>query len=272
MTLRVLFISSLLITSGTLTGCATRIIAHRGASADAPENTLAAFRLGYAQQADADELDIHLSADGRIVVLHDHDTARTAGVARPVVAQTLEELRALEVGQWGRWQGSAFAEKIPLLSEVLPIVPAGRRLFIEIKVGPEILPELERVLRASGVPAKQVTIITFNLEVARATKHRLPAHEVCWLHAHERDQATGRFPDIDDLIRRAKDAGLDGLDLHLNFPIDAAFVAKVHAAGLKLYTWTVDDAAVARAQQAAGVDGITTNRPAWLREQLAFSP
>lgn len=254
---------------GTASTRGVEIIAHRGASHDAPENTLAAFRLGYAQGADAGELDIHLSRDGRVVVIHDADTAHTAGVARPVGAQSLDELRILEVGQWGAWRGSAFKEQIPLLAEVLAVVPPGRRLFIEIKVGPEILPELVRVLRASGLPPQSLPVITFSLEVARATKRLLPAHEVSWLAAYDRDRSTGRFPDIEHLISQAKAAGLDGLDLQGKFPIDAAFVQKVRAAGLKLYTWTVDDPAVARAQAAAGVDGITTNRPGWLRAQLA---
>jgi len=270
-TFRALLLASLPV-SGVLAGSATEIIAHRGASHDAPENTLASFRLGYAQLADACELDIHLSRDGCVVVLHDHDTARTAGVKLSLAGTSCAELRRLEIGQWGRWQGSAFAEKIPLLSEVLTLVPADRRLFIEIKVGSEILPELDRVLRASGVPPDRLSIITFNLDVARAAKRLLPVREVCWLHGYDQDGETGRFPEIDDLIGRTAEAGLDGLDLHWKFPIDAAFAAKVHAAGLKLYTWTVDDVAVARAQRTAGVDGITTNRPGWLREQLALLP
>jgi len=253
-----------LLTPGALPG--VEVIAHRGASFDAPENTLASFRLGYAQAADAGELDIHLSRDGRVVVHHDTDTARSAGRKQPVAAQTLDELRALNVGQWGKWSGSAFAEKIPLLSEVLALVPAGRRLFIETKVGVEILPGLEQVIRASGLAARQLPLITFDLETARAAKQRMPAHEVSWIVGYP---AEGPAPAIDDLIRQAKDAGLDGLDLNFKFPIDAAFVQKIHAAGLKLYTWTVDDPVVARAQAAAGVDGITTNRPGWLRSQLA---
>ncbi len=70
------------------------------------------------------------------------------------------------------------------------------------------------------------------------------------------------------MVAQAKAAGLDGLNLNYGFAIDAPFVSAVKAAGLKLYTWTVDDPAVARAEAALGVDGITTNRPAWLREQL----
>lgn len=262
---------------------ATEIIAHRGASFDAPENTLAALRLGFAQGADAGELDIHLSKDGRIVVHHDADTGRSAGLRQAVVAQTFTELRSLNVGQWGKWQGSAFSERIPLLTEVLAVVPAGRRLFIEIKVGAEILPELAQVIRASGLAAAQLPLITFNLAVAQAAKSRLPAHEVCWIVDYRWEgfytptqsvtkpssrDVKSLPPKIDDLIKQAKAAGLDGLDLEAKFPIDAAFVQKIHAAGLKLYTWTVDDPAVARAFAAAGVDGLTTNRPGWMRGQL----
>ncbi|HEY0864498.1 MAG TPA: glycerophosphodiester phosphodiesterase family protein [Lacunisphaera sp.] len=243
-----------------------KLIAHRGASHDAPENTLAALQLGFAQGADAGEVDVHLTRDARIVVHHDADTGRTTGRKQALAAQTVGELHALEAGQWGHWRGSAFAEKIPLLAEVLALVPAGRRLFIEIKVGAEILPELEHVIRASGLAAAQLPLITFDLAVAQAAKSRLPAHEVCWI---VECPGFGRPPRVDDLVHQAKAAGLDGLDLEARFPIDPAFVQKIHAAGLKLYTWTVDDPVIARAFAAAGVDGLTTNRPGWMREQLS---
>ncbi len=240
------------------------IIAHRGASFDAPENTVASLRLGYEQGADAGEVDIHLSKDGRLVVIHDRDTARTAGKKQAVADQTSDELRALDVGQWGKWKGSAFAEKLPPLAEVLAIVPPGKRLFIEAKAGPGIVTELERVIRASGLESGQLPLITFDLETARILKLRFPAHEICWIA----DRPAVKAPGIDELIAPAKSAGLDGLDLDFRFPIDAASVGKVHTAGLKLYTWTVDDAATARALATAGVNGITTNRPGWLRDQL----
>src|SRR5687768_11164412 len=77
---------------------ATEIIAHRGASADAPENTITALKLGYEQGADAGELDIHVTKDGHLAVVHDADTKRVAGVDRKVADQTLAELRRLDVG------------------------------------------------------------------------------------------------------------------------------------------------------------------------------
>ena len=242
---------------------AVALIAHRGASHDAPENTLAALRLGYEQGAEAAECDVHLTRDGRIVLHHDADTGRSAGRRQAVAAQSLAELRSLNVGQWGRWHGTSFCEPIPELSEALDLVPAGKRLFVELKVGAEILPELERVLHASGLAPGQLALITFDLPTARAAKQRLANHEVCWIAEPPAK--------LDDLIAGAKSAGLDGLDLSHRYPIDMTFARKVHAADLKLYTWTVDDPVVARAETAAGVDGITTNRPGWLRHQLTNS-
>lgn len=246
---------------------AVEIVAHRGASHDAPENTLASFRLGWEQRADANELDVYLTRDGQIVVLHDSDLKRTTTASGPVVEHTLAEVRNLDAGAWKgpAWKG----ERVPTLAEVLAMVPSGKRLFIEIKCGPEILPELERVLKASAVPAKQLVLISFKFPVVEQAKRLFPEIEVCWLASHQADKFTRRIPRVSELLARAKAAGLDGLDLDYKFPLDADVVQGVKQAGLKLYVWTVDDATVARELAAAGVDGITTNRPAWLREQLA---
>lgn len=242
------------------------IIAHRGASFDAPENTVASFKLGWEQGTDADELDIHQTKDGRIIVNHDATTKRNMGVDKPILAQTLDELRALDAGSWKgeQWKG----EKLPTLDEAIATIPNGKRLFIEIKCKAEVLPELERVLKASGKKPEQLVIIAFDYPTAQAAKKLLPKLRVYWLASYKADKTTGAMPNLDELITKTKAAGLDGMDLDYKFPIDAAFVAKMKAAGLQLYVWTVDDAQVAKTLAQAGVDGITTNRPAWLREQL----
>jgi glycerophosphoryl diester phosphodiesterase len=102
----------------------------------------------------------------------------------------------------------------------------------------------------------------------RLAKERFPQAPVYWLASYKEDKKTGQFPKIEDLIAQTKKAGLDGLNLQSKFPIDAAFVATVKGAGLKLYTWTVNDPVIAKNLAKAGVDGITTDRPGWLREQL----
>src|SRR5262245_12146520 len=106
-----------------------RIVAHRGSSHDAPENTLAAFRRAWELGVECVELDVHVTSDGQAVVIHDESTKRTAGRDRPVAAQTLAEIKQLDAG---RWKGPAHAgERIPTLGEVLTTMPSGRTLFVE---------------------------------------------------------------------------------------------------------------------------------------------
>ena len=243
------------------------IIAHRGESYDAPENTMAAFMLGWERDLDAVELDVHLTRDGRLICIHDKDTQRTTGVKHLVVEKTLAELQELDAGSW---KGPQFAgEKMPTLDDVLPTIPPGKRLFIEIKVGPESVPEFKRALAKAGKPPEQTPVISFNLETCREVKRQLPDLQVYYLSSFKQDKETGQWaPTAEQLIQQAKDAKLDGLDLSFKGPIDEAFVAKIRDAGLGYYVWTVDDPDVARRHIELGVDGITTNRGAWLREQL----
>lgn len=244
------------------------LIAHRGASQEAPENTLAGVRLGWEQGAEAVEVDVQQSRDGHIMVIHDAHTRRTAGRNRRVRAQTLVELRGLDAGRWKhrRWAG----EKIPMLSEVLDLIPEGRRLFVEIKCGPESVPEFVEAVRRSGKLPGQVVPIGFNLVTMKLVKWALPRCEVCWVQGFRRNWRGGWTPTAEKLIERARAAGLDGLDLGARGPVNEAFTEKVHAAGLKLYIWTVDAPIKARKLAAAGVDGLTTNRPGWLRERLGL--
>ena len=241
------------------------IAAHRGASHDAPENTVASFKLGWEQGADACELDIGLTKDGSIVAIHDETTGRTAGVDRNVAEQTLAELRALDAGSWkgARWTG----EKIPTLAEALATMPDGKRMLIEIKCGPEVLPELERAIRASGKKDAQLAIIGFGYETMEQAKARFPQLAASWIAEPERESG-GTLPPVAELIAKAKAAKLDGLDLSSHFAMDATFVSQVKSAGLKLLVWTVDDPVLAKKLTALGVDTITTNRPGWLRAQL----
>lgn len=245
---------------------AMEIIGHRGASYDAPENTLSSFRLAFQQHADAVELDIHLTQDRRVIALHDPDTGRVAGLRNRVARRTFSELRELEIGQWGPWKRKGFSEKIPALEEVLALVPNNKRLFIEIKCGAELLPALATILETSATQPEQAVLMGFDYHTMQTAKARFPNRPVCWIV--DANTAGKGYPPVQELIAKSKAANFDGLDLSKRFPIDRQFVDSVHQAALKLYTWTVDDFKTARAQVLAGVDGITTNRPGWLREQL----
>lgn len=242
------------------------ILAHRGASHDAPENTCAALRLAWLQHADGSECDVTLTRDGHVVAIHDANTRSTAGVDAVVGDQTLADLRKLDVGSW---KSPAFAnEPIPTLAELLALVPAGKKLYVEVKCGPEIVPELDRVLQAADLQPWQTPIISFDASVVAEMKQARPDVPAYWVVTlNPKNQ---RKPDAAALVARAKKLHADGLDLSATDELDEAFAQTVKSAGLRLDTWTVDDVSLARRLIALGVDGITTNRPGWLREQLGL--
>ena len=244
------------------------IVAHRGASYDAPENTLASVKLGWEQDADAVEIDIRLSSDGRIVAFHDKTTKRTAGGRDvPVAKQSFAELRKLDAGSW---KSPKYAgEKVPTLSEILGTIPDGKRLLIEIKAGPEILPELRRVLDAAGKKPEQTALIGFSYETTEAAKRLFPQLKVFWVVEIEQDEASEEWkPSAAELARDANRARLDGVDFGNSPAVGREFVQTLKDAGLEVYVWTVNDPAQARRFRELGVEGITTDRPGWLREQL----
>jgi glycerophosphoryl diester phosphodiesterase len=235
-------------------------VAHRGASHLAPENTRASVELAWQLGADAVEVDIHLTKDNRIVAIHDATTERTAGAIWEVAATRSHRLRRLDVGSHKHPQFTG--EPIPFLEEVLDTVPPGRRLFIEVKCGPEVLPLLNETITRSG-KRSQVTVIGFDFDTMKAAKALMPDVPVHWLCDKRLVVPYARA-----LVRKAKAGGLDGLTVHWS-GLTRRFVRAVKRADLKVHVWTVDDPARAARLRAMGVDGITTNRPGWLRNQIA---
>ncbi len=241
------------------------IIAHRGASHDAPENTVAAFTVAWEQRADASELDVYLTKDGKLAVIHDKDTKRTAGGTSLTVAEsTFAELRALDVG---RWKAERFkGEKVPSLPEMFATVPDGRSVFVEVKCGPEAVPELVRELKDSKLKPTQTPVIAFDSKVIAAVKKArpdVPAYLLVSFPAKKEDVLTA-----ENVVEKARACQADGVDLSAAPALDAAFVKTIRAAGLKLYVWTVNDVPTAKRLVELKVDGITTDRPGWLRDQL----
>jgi glycerophosphoryl diester phosphodiesterase len=249
---------------------AVQIVAHRGASYDAPENTLAATKLAWQQRADAVETDIYLSKDGRIVVSHDKNGKRTAGRDVDFITITQAEARQLDAGSWKdpKFKG----EKIPLLEEQIASIPPGKRMLVEIKIGPEIVPELARVLAQMKATEKNITIISFNYESLQEVRKQLPHLPTLWLVGHPAPNAkkapAKQPPSVDEMISKARAAGLTGLDLQYTWPLTPADLKKIKDAGLELHVWTVNDVEVAQRWIRMGVASITTDRPGWLREQL----
>ncbi len=240
------------------------LIAHRGESVDAPENTLAAFDLAWKLGDDAIELDVHLSADGQIVVCHDANTLRTGGEKLVIKDQSLAALQALDVGIW---KGLQWAEqRLTTLENVLDKTPAGKVVFVEVKPADRtaaVVVELFRRRRWAGV---EVRLISFHFDVVRQFKRDLPGMAVYWLVEPKADRETNRVsPSIDEIIAAVQAAGLDGIDIKDGPWISASSVQRMRESGLAVSVWTVDDPARCRELVELEVDAITTNRAAWMR-------
>jgi glycerophosphoryl diester phosphodiesterase len=242
-------------------------IAHRGESYLAPENTMAAVDLAWKLGADAVEIDVHLTRDGHLILSHDFDTARTCGEKRLFTEYTLADLQKLDAG---KWKGDKFAgEKMPTIDDALASIPSGKRMFVEMKVGPEAIPAFDRAIRRSKKSPEQIVVISFKDETINATREMLPQLQAFWLSGLKHDEQTKQFtPTLDELIARAKACNAHGIDLQAQEIIDADYTKRIRDAGLDFYVWTIDHVPLAQAMIAAGVSGITTNRPAWLRAQL----
>lgn len=228
------------------------IIAHRGASFDAPENTVASAKLGWEQKAHAVEIDIHLSADSKIMVIHDFTTKRTTGVDLPVAATTSLKLRELDAGSWKdeKYRG----EKVPFLSEILSIIPEGKKLIIEIKSDKNIVPFLKEELERSG-KKNQCEIISFDFDALSSSKKILPEIPVFFL--------VGKLntDEFATLLPKLRENRINGLNLHFS-AITPEIAQLCKQNNIPLYSWTIDDLEVAKKLISFGVVGITTNKPA----------
>jgi glycerophosphoryl diester phosphodiesterase len=243
------------------------LIAHRGESADAPENTLAAFRLAYERGADAIELDTHLTLDHELVVCHDENTERTTGRSMEIRETPLCELQTLRAGAW---KGEEWAEeRLPTVREVVASLPGRTGCFIEMKVGPDAVAPLEKIVQDLPDKTGQIVVISFHAATIAETKRRLPQVRALLLSSFEQHAVHMTWtPTAQHLVELARSIGADGLGLHHEGPVDADFVEHVKSNGLSLYVWTVDDLDLARQMIEAGVDGLTTNKAGWLRRQL----
>lgn len=263
---QLLAIGIALVTCLPVHAAAPLIVAHRGASADAPENTLPSFQLAWSRDADAIEGDFYLTEDGQIVCIHDADTKRVAGKKLVVKKSTLEELRALDVG---RWRGDQWANtKIPTLAEVLATVPKGKRIYIEIKDTPAILPKLFEGIKDSGLSSDQVVLISFKADVIREAKIQAPSLKAYWLAGFKKDDAGQMTPTPETILATLQETGADGFSSSEK-GVTEAIVRQVQEAGYEYHVWTVDDLDTARRFRQWGALSITTNMPGYLKAGLA---
>lgn len=239
------------------------VIAHRGASGSAPENTMAAFRKALEFGAGFIETDLQLSRDARLVAVHDDTLDRTTNACGPVSAKTLEELRRLDAGSWFRapdQQGSSFAgERIPTIEEILAF---GREheigLHLEIKAtGPSGAEHaVVGALRAAGEIARTV-VLSFSPSVLRRVRELEPLVMTGFLFSE-------RFPAA---IATAIESGARQI-LPRTDRVTREFVSEAHAQDLKVVTWTANSPQEMEKMISAGVDGIITDYPEHLVEML----
>ena len=237
-----------------------RILGHRGASSDAPENTLAAFRLALDQGADGVELDARLCRSGEVVVFHDERLERLTGASGRVADTSWADLARLEVRSSSPAAGPG---RIPLLSEVLESLP--RTAFVNVELKSEDW-NGTRVADAAGAL----------LEAGRHEAHVVVSSfdPRCLLRlalAHPRlRRGLLLDPDRSQLVQRHLTLPLLGRDaVHPEAGhLEETDVRRWHASGREVAVWTVDDPQVARRLRAWGVDTCITNRPGVLRAEL----
>lgn len=251
--------------SGTLAR-GVELVAHRGASFDAPENTIVAQELAWKHGADAAEFDVRATKDGQLAIMHDVTTKRTAVKDVKFADLTLAELRELDAGSW---KGPQFAgEKIPTLDEMLQHIAAGKRVVIHIYLGVASVPALVAALERNHISPKQAAIISFDFEPLKAVRKALPGFQTLWLVNAPSSDPKKKSSSLDDLIRDCRAEGFAGLSFNQDWPLDSEAVKKIKSAGLLMHVWTVDLPQIAHRWIGLGVDSITTNRSGWLREQL----
>lgn len=259
----------LLVVISSQDGLGQMIVGHRGASHDAPENTLAAFNLAWEQDADAIEGDFYLTADSQIVCIHDTDTLRTAGIKKIVAQSTLAELKELDAGIWrdSRFKG----ERIPTFAEVMESIPAGKTFVIELKTDPGIVPVLEKELKRLKPDPASLLIIAFNADTIAACKKTFPEIKAHWLTSFKRANGLGPWvPRASQIIETVKRTNADGVGLKgERAVIDHSFIDRLASGGVNdFHVWTIDSPADAQYFQQLGASGITTNRPAFIRQSL----
>jgi glycerophosphoryl diester phosphodiesterase len=225
------------------------VIAHRGASAHLPENTMPAFALAVEQRADMIETDLHVTRDGAVVITHDEELAGLGGRGE-IADATLAEIRALDAGGGAR---------VPTLDEMLDAFGAAIAFILELKKGTRAEYEgLEaqaiEAVRTRGI-AERTLFSSFYDPVLARLRAAAPEARIGLLISR-------RYPIR--IVERARALGAEAI--HPEAPlVDAALVEMAHEAGLAVYVFTVDAEAEMRRLLSLGVDGLFTNHPDRMR-------
>lgn len=240
------------------------VVAHRGASHDAPQNTIPAFKLAWEQGADAIEGDFHLTKDGHIVCIHDRDTKKVANANLVVSDSTLAELRQVDVGAWKdqAFQGAL----IPTIAEVFSTIPQQKKIYIEVKCGPEIIPALLREVDQSGLTDEQVVVISFKQTVIKEVKAKAPQYKAFLLQSFKQGKDDQIKPSKGRIINDLNRIQADGLASNTAVPNSVIEAVREH--GYEWHVWTVNELEEAERMTALGPQSIITDVPAHIKAHL----
>ena len=239
------------------------LIAHRGESVDAPENTLPAYKMAV-ERGFGFECDVYLSKDGRVFTFHDRDLKRTTAGANTNKCGdvTWDEISKLDVGSWGKWKGSKFAGTRPaLLEELLELARDGRWIYIEVKTGPEIVPHIKKVFDAQNTATpKNVIFISFNGRTCKALKTQMPEYKV-FLLTWAKHRRGGKRPFTPaEILKSLRKTGADGVDCHYDpAVVTSDFINEIRNAGFEFHVWCIDDLPNAVEAFRRGVQTVSTN-------------
>jgi len=239
----------------------TRVIAHRGFSGRAPENTLLAIREAIAIGAEMVEIDVTMTADGHVILLHDETLDRTTSGTGPPTDHTLEEIRELDAGAWF---STVFAgEKIPTLSEALRTVKGRILINIEIKseaVDHGVVPKIASLI-AEHEMHDQVIVSSFSPEALLRMKMADP--EVITATLFNKDLHTGRDP-----LEIVLEVGSRGFNISAR-RLTAAMIERCHKHGIPIAVYTVNEPDEMRRLIELGVDAVFTDHPGLMLEVRA---
>jgi glycerophosphoryl diester phosphodiesterase len=231
-----------------------QVVAHRGSSKAAPENTMAAFKQAIADGADWIELDVQETADGEVVVYHDSDFMRLAGVGLKIWDATMADLQTIDIGS--RFSPAFSDERVPTLGAVLDACKGRAGVVIELKYyghDQQLEQRVARIVDERGM-ASQIVVMSLELDAVRKMKRLRPDWKVGLL--------------ISVSAGNLQNSGADFLAVNAAFA-DRRFVRSAHRRDTKVYVWTVDDASTMSAMMGRGVDGLITNKPALAKAVLA---
>lgn len=241
------------------------LVGHRGASHAAPENTLAAMDLAWKEGADGVEGDFHLTKDGEVVCMHDYDTLRTTGVKLVIKDTAWADLAKLDAGSWK--SETYHGEKIPLFSEMLERLPAGKLFFVEIKSGPATIAPIKAILEShqGKFDPKSIYIISFDAAAVAEAHRLLPTYQAHLISSLKEYGDAAGMKKLDETLVQS---GATGFQFKYLPQVTGEWIKSLQTRGLLTDSWVVDDATQAARLIDFGIDYITTDRPGPLRAEL----